>query len=96
MNGMEKIYQVYQVLYPAVYAGVLSHLPRPIFHARYLHSWKCSVGANKVGVVNISPRAFRRRIVRFWYLPACGAIELGKTPQGGVIYTVVLYGRLHE
>ena len=38
----------------------------------------------KVGVGNVSPRAFRRRIVRYWHTLGCRAIELGK-------YTVV-YG----
>ena len=47
-----------------------------------------SVGAKKVGVRNISSRAFRRRIVRYWHYwhsLGCRAIDLGKPPQGGVI-----------
>ena len=41
----------------------------PIFYARYLYSWN-SAGAKTVGVVSISPRAFRRRIVRYCLLLA--------------------------
>ena len=40
-------------------------------------------------VGNISRRAFRRRIVRYWHPLGCRAIELGKPPQGGVMHTVV-------
>ena len=36
------------------------------FHARHLHGWDNGVGAKTVGVRNISPRAFRRRDVRYW------------------------------
>ena len=36
----------------------------------------------EIGVGNISPRAFRRRIVRYWHPLGCRAIELGKPPQG--------------
>ena len=61
----------------------------PIFHARYLHTWNHSVGANKVGVGKVSPRAFRRRIARYRHPLGCRAIELEKTPQGGMIFTVV-------
>ena len=73
----------------------ISHPPRPSFPARYLHSWDNSVGAKKVGAGNISPRAFRRRIVRSSHPLGCRAIELGKSPEEGVImwhtpsYTVV-------
>ena len=42
----------------------------------------------KVGVGKISPSAFRRRIVREWHPLGCRAIELGKPPQEGVIYTM--------
>ena len=70
----------------------MSHPPGPIFHARYLHSCN-SVGAEKVGVVNISWRAFRRRVVRYWHPLRCRAVELGKPPQECVIYTV-LHGYL--
>ena len=45
-----------------------------------------------VGVRNISSRAFRRHIVRYWHPLGCRAIGLAKPPQGGVMYTVV-YGR---
>ena len=31
------------------------------------------------------------RIVRYWYPLGCRALELGKQPQGNVIYTVVVY-----
>ena len=68
------------------------HPSAPIFHARYLHNCN-SVRAKKVGVEIISPRAFRRRIVRYWHWHplGCRAIGLGKPPQGGMMYTVV-YG----
>ena len=42
------------------------------------------VDAKPVGVRNISPRAFRRRIVRYWHPLGRRAIELGKPPRGGV------------
>ena len=46
----------------------------------------------KLGVENVSPRAFRRRIiVRDWHRLGCRAIELGKNRLRGVIYTDV-YG----
>ena len=32
---------------------------------------------------SISPRAFRRRVVRCWHPLGCRAIELGKPPPGG-------------
>ena len=67
------------------------------FHARYLHSSWTSAGAKNVGVGNISPRAFRRRIVRYWNPLGCRAIDLGKPPQGGVIHTVLrVYGTKYE
>ena len=50
-----------------------------------------SVGAETVGVGNISPRNCRRRMLRYGHLLGCRAIELGKPPQAGVIYTAV-YG----
>ena len=69
--------------------------PEPIFRGRYLHSWD-GAGAKKLGVGNISPSAFRKRIVRYWHPLGCRAIELGKPPpQGGVIYTVVYKTLLH-
>ena len=50
-----------------------------------------SVGANKVGVGNVSPRAFRRRTCTSLgigiLLEVCRAIELGE-PQESVMYTV--------
>ena len=59
------------------------------FRGRYLQS-RNSAGATKLGVGNISPRGFRRHIVRHWHPLGCGAIELGKPPpQGGVITTVL-------
>ena len=66
--------------------------PGPVLHGRYLHSsWNRAGAQNKIGVGTISPRAFRRRIVRYrhWHPLDCPGIELGKTPQGGLIYTVV-------
>ena len=42
----------------------------------------------KVGVGIISPKAFRRRIVRYWHPLGCRAIGLGKPPQGEVINKV--------
>ena len=69
----------------------LSYPLGPISLARYLHSWN-GVGAEKVAVVNISSGAFRRRrVVRYWHPLGRRAIELGKPPQGGVMYTVVVY-----
>ena len=56
-----------------------------IFHARYLPS-RSRVGANKVGDANISLRA-SRCIVRCWHPFGSRAIELGRPPQGCVIYT---------
>ena len=64
----------------------MPHTPGSIFHGRYLHTWN-SIGAEKVGVENLSRRAFRRRIVRYWHPLGCRAIELGK-PLQGVLYTV--------
>ena len=49
-------------------------------------SWN-SAGAKRVGVGNVSPRAFRRRFVRCWHPLGCRAIELGKPRKGGVVYT---------
>ena len=46
----------------------------------------------KVGFRNISPRAFRRCIVRYWHpLVIVEQSGLGNRPRGAVIYTVV-YG----
>ena len=73
-----------------VYDGVY-HPPPGRFHGRYLHS-SDRVGAKKVGIGSISPRAFRRRAVRYQHPLDCRAIELGKPPQGVVIYTVVSIG----
>ena len=70
----------------------MSHPPGPIFHARYLHSWN-SACAEKAGVVNISSRAFVRRVVRYRHPLGCRAIELRKPPQGCVIYSVVYVTR---
>ena len=50
-------------------------------YGRYPHSsWNSSVGAKKDGVGNVSPRTFRRRVVRYvnWHPLGCRAIELGK------------------
>ena len=41
-----------------------------------------------VGFGSISPKAFRRRMVRYWHPLGCRAIELEKPPKGGVIYAV--------
>ena len=49
------------------YDGVC-HTPHgPIFHGRYLDSWNSvnSAAAKELGVGTISPRVFRRRIVRY-------------------------------
>ena len=79
--------------YPSTYRvrRCMSHhhtpLVRLILHAsnRHLHNWN-RVGAKKVSVRNIAPRAFRRRrVVRYWHYwrpLGCWAIELGKPPQG--------------
>ena len=51
---------------------------------RHRHSWN-SAGAKKVGVGNISRRAWY--IVRYWHPLGCGAVELGQPPQEeGVIH----------
>lgn len=72
-----------------VYDVVYHNPPGPIFHGWYIRSWT-SVGAKQVGVGNISPGAFRGRIARWWRPLGCRAIDLGKkTPQRGVVYTVV-------
>ena len=67
----------------------VSHPSGPSFHGLrlYLYSWN-SVGAEDVGAGNILSRAFRRRIVRYWYPLGCRAIELRKPPQGGVMCDV--------
>ena len=44
-----------------------------------------------VGGGNVSPGAFRRRVVRYWHPLGCRAIELGRPPREGVMYTVVPY-----
>ena len=79
--------------YHTYHTITLSHPPGPTFRGRCLHyssinSWNSwnSVGAEKVGVGKISPRAFRRHIVRCWHPLGCRAIDLGKLPQG-VRYT---------
>ena len=64
-----------------VYDGVY-HPPPGRFHGRYLHS-SDRVGAKKVGIGSISPRAFRRRVVRYWHPVGCRAIKLGKWPPRG-------------
>ena len=74
-----------QLPYTAVHI-TLSYPLGPISHARYLDSSWNSVGAEKVGVVNISSGAFRRRrVVRYWHPLGRRAIELRKPPQGGFI-----------
>ena len=45
----------------------------------------------RASVGSILSRAFRRRMVRYWHRFGCRAIDLGKPPQGGVMYTLV-YG----
>ena len=64
----------------------LSHppAPGPIFHARYIDTWNGAV-AKKLGVGSISPRVFRRRIVRCrhrWHY-CRRAIRDSKTAPGG-------------
>ena len=51
-------------LYAKAYI-TLSQPPAPIFPARYLHSTWNSVGAKMIGVANMPPRPFRRRIVQY-------------------------------
>ena len=69
----------------------ISHPPGPIFLARYLHSWN-SAGVKKSRrwkhLAESFPKMYR---IRFCNHLGCRAIELGKPPHGGVIYTV-LYG----
>ena len=52
------------------------------------HSWN-SVDAKNDVLGNISPTAFRGRIVRYWHPLGFTAIGLGKPPRGGVVYTVI-------
>ena len=50
----------------AVCDGVYQHSLRPIFQARHLHTtWNSATGTEKTSVGTISPRAFRRRVVRY-------------------------------
>ena len=59
----------------------------------YLHGRNTrSVGAEKIGVRNISPRAFSRRIVGYWHRLGFRASDLKKPCQWGVMYTAVVYG----
>ena len=54
-----------------------------------LHTWN-RADAKKVCVANNLARAFRRHIVRYWHYwhpLGCRAIDLGKPPEGGLIYT---------
>ena len=46
----------------------------------------CAIAGSSVGVGSISPRAFRKRIVRYWHPLRCRANQLGKPPQGCVIH----------
>ena len=66
----------------------IPHPPAAVFHPRYLDSWD-TVDAKNIGVGNASPKAFRRRIVRYGTLLVCGAIDPGESPEGGVIHTVL-------
>ena len=69
----------------------LSHPPGPLYHDRYLHSSWNSVGATKVGVGNISPRAFRRRVCRSVMAPSwLLSNRAWKTAAGvcDILYTV--------
>ena len=70
----------------------LSHPPAPIFRARYLHRWNSAGVPRRSGVGNMSPRAFRRPIVRYRHPLGCRAIDLGKRSQRGVIYIVLYCG----
>ena len=63
--------------------GGVSHPHGPIFHGRCLHSSWNGIVVKTFGIGNISPRAVRRRIVRYWFPLGCRAIELEKPPQGG-------------
>ena len=50
----------------AVCDGVCQHSLRPIFQARHLHTtWNSATGTETTSVGTISPRAFRRRVVRY-------------------------------
>ena len=62
------------------------HTPGPIFMVDI--STVGIVSAKTVGVGNISPRPWRKRIVRYWHPLGCRAIGLGKPPQGCVTYTI--------
>ena len=70
--------------------------PRPIFQARYLHSWNstCS-GARKVGAGTSRRELSEDVSFGIDTLFRCRAVELGKSPKGGVIYTVIYLSLIH-
>ena len=79
----------HQWLLPTVCDGV-HHTPPHMgrfFHGRSLHTWNYSVGAQNVDVGK-SRRLELFEAVSFgiWHPLGCRAIELGKPPQGGVIF----------
>ena len=72
--------------------------PRPFFHGQYLHSSWNTIGASKIGGGNISPGAFRRRVVRYWHWHPLGCVEQSSSenrPRGcdmhRLSYTLVRY-----
>ena len=73
----------------------ITHPPGPFFHDQHLHSWN-SVDAKNVGVGNISPRAFRRRMISFG-IGTLSVVEqsgVEKRPRG-VRYTPAVYGTVY-
>ena len=69
-----------------------SHPPESIFPCLHVSTAGVVSVPEKVDVGSISPRAFRRRIVRYWRPLGYRAIQLGKSPQG-CVYTLV---RIHR
>ena len=63
----------------------------PISHGRYHHT-STIAGIKQINIGKISPRAFRRRIVRCWHPLGCRANELGKNAPGGCDIYPVVYG----
>ena len=72
---------------PICWGRVLPYPPEPMFYARNLHSWKCRCQEGR-GIGNISPRAFRRRIIRVWPPSRLSSNRAWKTAARGAIYTV--------
>ena len=76
------------------------HPPGPMFHARYLHSWRSwnNACAKKVGVENMLPRLFRRCGYRSVLLPSWfSSNRAWKTAPGGCdIHRRTRCGRHHR